>query len=318
MRVNRKFLYWGVFLLAMGVVMVAADLDGIDESVVGDALRLWPLVFVGIGLALVLRRTRFSLAGGMIAAALPGLALGGLIAVGPQLAVDCGAGEPSSFVTRQGVFDGPARIDVTTDCGALFITTGSGTAWQLEAGNTRGREAVVHATATSLSIGSERRSGWFGHDGRDVWRLALPPSATHDLDVVVNAGEGQVDLPGAQLGRLSVTTNAGRSSLDLSGTSLDSLSGTVNAGELIVRLPSADDFDGSIAVNAGSVEICSPPGLGLQIQHTGALGSTSFNGLEQSGGVWRSPDYESADHLVDLIVSVNFGNLEINPIGGCK
>ncbi|HEY6057391.1 MAG TPA: hypothetical protein VIV06_05125, partial [Candidatus Limnocylindrales bacterium] len=75
MRVNRTLLYWGIFLAATGGVVVLAQLNASAESFVADALRLWPLAIIAVGVAFVLRRTRLSLAGGMIAAAVPGLAL---------------------------------------------------------------------------------------------------------------------------------------------------------------------------------------------------------------------------------------------------
>src|SRR5206468_3411757 len=74
-----------------------------------DALRLWPLAIVAIGLSLVARRTRFSLPGGVLAAAVPGVVLGGALAVAPRFVGDCGArGEPPAAVRQQGTFDGPA------------------------------------------------------------------------------------------------------------------------------------------------------------------------------------------------------------------
>jgi hypothetical protein len=320
MRINRKFLYWGVFLVALGVVLVAADLSGVDETTLADWLRLWPLAVVAIGLGIVLRRTRFNVAGGMLAAAVPGLVLGGAFALGPRIAVDCGAhGEPSTFITREGTFEGPARVDVTTGCGSLVVTTAPGAGWLLDAGNTENREARVDATGTSLSIDNGRRNGWHGFGtGRDVWRLTLPTSTIDDLSLVVNAGEGDIDLAGADLGRLDLTTNAGRTTVGLAEASLTKLSGTVNAGMLSLDLPSAADVTGSVVINAGALQVCTPAGVGLRIHQTSVLGATSINGQEQSGRDWQSPDYASAAHRTDLTITTNFGNVEVNPIGGCK
>ena len=320
MRVNRKFLYWGVFLVAMGAVLVTADLNGVDETTIADWLRLWPLAVVGIGLGIVLRRTRFNVAGGMLAAAVPGLVLGGAFALGPRVVVDCGArGEPSTFVRHEGTFDGPARVDVATGCGSLEVTIAPGAGWLLDAGNTRDRLPTVHASDTSLSIDNSRRSGWhaFGA-GRDVWRLTLPTSPIDVLSLVVNAGEGDIDLAGADLGRLDLTTNAGRTTVGLSDASVRTLSGTINAGKFSVVLPSAADVTGSMVINAGELQVCTPSGVGLRIHHTGVLGGTSINGQDQSGTDWQSPDYASAAHRSNLTITANFGNVEVNPIGGCK
>ena len=319
MRVNHRFLYWGVFLVALGAVLVAADLNGVDDATIADWLRFWPLAVLAIGVAIVLRRTRFSLAGGMLAAAVPGLVLGGAFAVGPRFAIDCGGhGDPSSFVTREGTFDGPARVDVTTGCGTLDVTTAPGAGWKLDAGNTADRTASVDASGSRLSIDSGRRQGWFGDGGRDVWRLTLPTAPIDDLSLVVNAGEGTVDLAGADIGRLDLTTNAGRTTVGLADTAITTLSGTVNAGQLSIDLPAAADVTGSLTVNAGEVELCVPSGVGLRVHQTGVLGATSLNGEHQSGSDWQSPDYASAAHRTDLSVTVNLGSVDINPTGGCK
>lgn len=320
MRINRKFLYWGVFLVALGVVLVAADLNGVDETTLADWLRLWPLAVVALGLGIVLRRTRFSVAGGMIAAAVPGLVLGGAFALGPRIAVDCGAhGEPSTFITREGTFEGPARVDVTTGCGSLVVTTAPGAGWLLDAGNTENRAPRVEASGSSLSIDNGRQRGWRGlWEGRDVWRLTLPTTTIDDLSLVINAGEGDIDLAGADLGRLDLVTNAGRTTVGLSDTSVSRLSGTVNAGMLSLVLPSAANVTGSVVINAGQLQVCTPSGVGLAIHQTSVLGAISINGQDHGGANWQSPDYASAAYRTDLTITTNFGNVEVNPIGGCK
>jgi hypothetical protein len=89
MRVHRALLYSGVFLVAIGGALVAVDASGVDAATVVDVLRLWPLAVIAIGVGLVLRQSRFSLQGGLIAAALPGLILGGAIAAAPTHLPDC-------------------------------------------------------------------------------------------------------------------------------------------------------------------------------------------------------------------------------------
>src|SRR5687767_8602473 len=120
MRVNRKLLYAGVFLAAVGIVLLAADLGAVDTRVVTEPLRLWPVAAVALGLGLVLRRTEFSLPAGLLAAAVPGLVLGGGLAVAPRFAGDCGArDEATSTATQQGTFDGAADVSLTSGCGSI-------------------------------------------------------------------------------------------------------------------------------------------------------------------------------------------------------
>jgi hypothetical protein len=320
MQVNKGFLYGGAFLVAIGAVLVAADLDGINETAIEEGLRYWPLAVVAVGIGVVLRRTRFNLAGGVLAAALPGLVLGGAIVVVPHLAIDCGSSDaPSSFVTRSGTFDGTATIDIATGCGSLVVSTAPGTAWSFDAGDAGDRTARVDATANYLSIDGGRHQGWRGFDtARDTWDLTLPTSAIANLTMVVNTGEGDIELAGAHVARLDLTTNAGKTNVDLTATSIEELSGTINAGMLSIELPSSADLTGSLEANAGALQVCIPQGVGLLVHDTSTLGSISWKGQDQRGSDWQSPDYASAAHRTELTVNVNFGTLDIDPIGGCK
>jgi hypothetical protein len=320
MRVNRGFLYWGVFLVALGGVLVAGELGAIDSARVIEALRLWPLAVVAVGLGLVLRRTRLSLSGGMLAAAVPGLVLGGAFAAAPQFVGNCGGpGEPASSALQQGNFDGAGSVAVAIGCGSLTVGTVPGNAWRLDAGSTAGHLASVRSSPQSLTIESTGDEGvGLLSAGRNTWNLTLPTSAMDRLTLVVNAGHSQVALPGAQIGRLGVTANASEIVVDATSASVANLLSTVNLGSLSIHLPANSDLTGSLRVRGGELQVCAPSGLGLHVTSTGQPRQVKVEGLQQAAPDWQSADYESAAHHADLEVNVNFGAVEINPIGGCR
>ena len=161
MLINRKFLYVGVFLIAIGGVLVVADVAVAEVAPIRDALQLWPLAIVAIGVGLALRRTPFSLPAGLLAAAIPGLVLGGGFALAPRIAADCGAsGAPSSVTTEQGVFDGQARDLRGRRVRVARGEHRSGDAWRFEADNTTSRAPIVDASSRSLTIDARGRTGW--------------------------------------------------------------------------------------------------------------------------------------------------------------
>ena len=90
MRLNRTLLYTGAFLAAIGVALLAADLTPLATDALIGVLRLWPLALVAIGVGIALRRTRLSVASGLLAAAAPGLVLGVAMAATPRLAIERG------------------------------------------------------------------------------------------------------------------------------------------------------------------------------------------------------------------------------------
>jgi hypothetical protein len=319
MTVNHRFLYWGVFLVAAGAVTLVAQGDAVSDDLVAQAARLWPVAVIALGLGLLLRRTRFGLAGGMLAAAMPGLLLGGLIVAVPRMVPDCGIVQPAAFDTRQGTFDGAASVDLALACGDLSVTTVPGTGWQLQAGNASGGIAAVDVSADRLSVTSSSQKRPFGFTrGGDVWRLALPAASWLDLTAEVNAGRGRFDLAGAQLGNVRLAVNAGDDRVDLSGATLAHLSMSVNAASASVRLPTAADFGADLSVSAGSLRICAASELGLRVRATTVLASTHYTGLIRNGDVWESPGYSMANHHADVTITANVGSVDINPAGGCQ
>ncbi len=128
MAVRRRPLYWGIFFVTAGAVMLLGQGSTLDHDAVRQALALWPVAVIAIGIALLLRGTHLGLPGGMVAAAMPGLLLGGIAVAGPDLSVDCGLGAPVNPQARQGMFAGPASVSLNLACGDLTVTAAPGDA----------------------------------------------------------------------------------------------------------------------------------------------------------------------------------------------
>ena len=324
MTVRRGLLYTGVFLLATGGVVLLAQAGAIDSEAVTRALSLWPLAIIAIGIGLMVRRTRAGLAGGLIAAAMPGLLFGGMIVAVPDLSDfegwsgTCGGASRTEAVTeRHGSFGAAAKVDLSLACGELVLTTGDGSTWQFDAAKGRRDGAVVSDSTDSRSIPSAARPRSFSSlDRGEDWRLRLPTGTLLDLRAEISAGEARLDLAGARIGNLDLALNAGKARLDAAGATVSRLDVEVNAGAATVLLPGSD-VTGALAVNAGSLKVCAPAGLGLHVRGEASLGSTTFNGLVRVGDAWESPDYATKPFHADLTVEANVGSVVINPEGGC-
>jgi hypothetical protein len=318
MMVRRRYLYWGVFFVAAGAVTLVAQADTVDREVVAQALRLWPVAVIALGVGVLLRGTRLGVPGGMLAAAMPGLLLGGLFVATPQWTRDCSDIMPGNTTTRQGTFDGAASVDLTLACGELSITTAQGDAWQLQAGNRAGADPTIGVSADRLSVASWQQKRPFGFIGGDAWRLSLPTANRLDLTAEINAGQGRFDLAGARLGDVRLAVNAGDARVDLSQATVEHLSISANAASASVRLPATGDFSADLSANAASIEVCAPGELGLRVRGDAVLGATTYRGLVRNGDVWESPGYSIAKFHADMTVSASVGSVDINPAGGCK
>jgi hypothetical protein len=319
MTLNRKLLYGGVFLVAAGGVTLVSQGDAVSSDAIAQALQLWPVVLIALGAGLLLRRTRFGLAGGLVAAAMPGLLLGGLLVAVPRLVPGCDGLQPASLSTRQGTFDGAATVDLTLACGELSVTTAPGSSWQLQTGDTTGAAATVSASPDRLSVASSGQRRAFGFvRGGAVWRLWLPVATTLDLTAEVSAGRGRLDLAGAQLGNVRLAVNAGDARVDLAEATVGHLSMSVNAASASLLLPATQDFGADLSVNAGALRICAASEVGLRIQDTAVLASTHYAGLVRIGDAWESPGYSMANHHADLAITASVASVEVNPEGGCQ
>lgn len=321
MTLDRRFLNWGVFFIVLGAVPLAVRADLISRDVLSGVWRLWPLILVGIGVGIMLRRTPAAFAGGLIVAATVGLVAGSGLAVGTDVIANCGDAPGSGTTFQQhGTFSGSASVDLHLGCGTVDVTTATGSDWTLDSRNSRNVGVDLSSSPGNLSVHSGRSGDIFGSSGRDDWRLALPTDARIDLSAEVNAGKATFDLASATLNGFSLTVNAGDAHADFSAVDAVDMSVTVNAGNASVSLPSGGDTNGSMTVNAGSLNICAPPGVGLRFNVSQGLAGTNFEsaGLRKSGNVWQSQDYGATAHNADLSITANLGGVTLNPTGGCK
>ncbi len=127
MTVRRGTLYAGVFLVAAGAVTLGTAVGVLDPTAVADTLEaLWPLAVIAIGVGLVLRRSRAGLEAGILAALVPGLALGASIVALPD---SPGRWLDDAWVRRGGsAWETPGddtipfKVGLAIDTGIGFVT----------------------------------------------------------------------------------------------------------------------------------------------------------------------------------------------------
>ena len=145
MTIRRGSLYAGAFVLAVGAVTAASVAGPFDRSLASDAVGvLWPVTVIAVGVAVLVRRTRAALPAGFVAAAAPGLLLGGALVGVPSFATPCTGSLPHAPAqTQQGSIDGGGVIDLHLACGELRVTAQPGTGWRLDSSDGPDRRTNV-------------------------------------------------------------------------------------------------------------------------------------------------------------------------------
>ena len=319
MRVANGRLNWGVFFILLGAVPLAYHQGAISQSAITDAWRLWPLIIVGIGVGFILSRTPAYFFGGLIVAATMGLIFGSLFAVTPNIGCGRGNGNVTS-VSQSGAFTGPSTVQLNLQCGTASVTTSTDSQWHVDASNDSGHNAGITSSGNSVTVETNRSGdSWFNR-GNDNWHVSLPASSQLDLTTTMDLGDATFNLGGASLSSATFTTNLGSVRVDLTGAHIDHLTVSTNLGAAAIELDGSSDLTGNLKTSLGSLKLCAPTELGLQIQSNNSLGSENFSalGMSRVGDVWQTSNYQTASHRATLTVETSLGSLEVHAAGGCK
>ncbi|MEO8462294.1 MAG: hypothetical protein ABI555_03705 [Chloroflexota bacterium] len=324
MNIDRRLLGWGSFLIIAGLIPLAVRTGALQSSWLEGWLSLWPLLLIGAGLGLLLRGTPFQALGGLVTVLTAGVMVGSLLATGfhgiPNWSATCGSGSGgTAFADDSGVLPDPGRMTIEFSCGSLDVVATDGSDWAITGRGPESRPPVVSTTNDGVQIRPTSVEGLDIAETGSTWRVEVPRTPTVDLGLTVNAGEGHVDLAGANIGSTNVTLNAGSLKLDLrAAASASVLNATVNAGDATIAVPAGFE-SAALSLNAGAVTFCVPSNTQLRVHWSGSLAGNNIaeTGLtEVSKNEWATSG-AAAGPAVDLRVSANAGSFTLVIGGSC-
>jgi hypothetical protein len=325
MRVDRRLLGWGLFFVLLGTIPLAVKAGLLDEQLVGQWPLLWPVLLIGWGLGLLLRGTPLSLVGGAVSAITFGIMGGGLLATGfggIPIASGCTSNQPATaFQARSGVFGPSARAEIEFSCGTLNVATADGSGWNVSGTDRNGTGPTVDTSGGGVSLQTTSVKDLLGSSGHAVWDVSLPKAPSLDLGLTLNAGEGNVDMAGANVASATITLNAGSLEVNLGeAAQAGDVNATINAGSGALTLPGGMRSV-NLSLNAGALKVCLPTGTAVYVQWSGALGSNNFDAaglVKVDNQTWTSVGYTSVQPHTELHVSANAGSFELKFGGTCS
>lgn len=284
-----------IILVAIGVVLLLSNMGVLDWSLWDALWRLWPLILIGIGLDLMLKRKRL---GGLIA---------GLVVAGVFILVVLVMHTHRAPLVTEAIsqpLEGARQARVILDAGVA----------QLNLSATHSPDKLIEGTLrvskrAKLKVTYERQGdlgkfklkqrsrglGFLSFGKRNPkWDLKL----TKEIPVV-----------------LEVDTGVGQSDLDLRGMQITSLDVDTGVGQTTVTLPATGNFKADLDGGVGEVIIRIPETLAAHIHAKSGIGSVDVSGpFKKEAGDWVSDDYETSPHKVDLDVTGGIGSIDIEAI----
>ncbi|HTO23730.1 MAG TPA: hypothetical protein VMQ10_14750 [Spirochaetia bacterium] len=263
----------------IGAALVLLGILSILNAVLGVSLHIfWPIVLIAIGAWIILGISR-------------GRPFGGPASDREQASVP---------------LDGARQAAVTVHHGAGRLSIGSGAAGDLLASGTFGgglevsRRAEGDRLVADLRVRDRDPSRWFfgawrgGWAGVLDWDLDLNPSVPLSLRVEAGASETRLSLQGLQVRELLLKTGASSTTVDLPERAGHTRV-TVESGAASVRIRVPATVAASIVVRSTLA--------GVRVNTTRFPGST---------GVYRSPNFDTAENKAEIFVDTAVASVEIS------
>jgi hypothetical protein len=324
MRIDRRLLGWGAFLVIAGAIPIAVRGGALPRDVVEGWPSLWPLLLIGVGLGLVLRDTSFRLVGGFVTTVTAGVMAGGLLAVGlggmPAFGA-CGVGSgATAFAERTGTLPDQGSMAIEFNCGSLRVGAVDGSTWTLSGSGPAGRTPQVDETSNGVRIRPPTANADLFGSSTSTWQVGVPRAPIESLNVTLNAGEGSIDFTGVTIATTNLTVNAGSLDANLAAAAVATrLVAKVNAGSAVIALPGGIE-GADLTLNAGSMIVCVPADARVRVGWSGGLASNNLDGLglaRLGDHRWATSGLDPAAPATDIEVSANAGSFTLVIGGSC-
>jgi hypothetical protein len=291
-----------VTLIALGGLLLLNNLGVVPWDVWGTLWRFWPLALVIAGLELLLGNRGSAL--WLLIAAVVAVAALAIFFATPQQS----RGVESGSLTQS--LQGATQADVSVNFGAGRLTLGAlanPTGDQLAQVNYDGPPGLrpessyrVRNGRGELDLRVERGEQWMpwplmaGRPGGAEMHVLLAPGVPTTLKMDAGAAEAHVDLSGLRITQFDLDTGASTT---------------------WVRLPeAAGSTRARVKGGASTLTVEVPPNVAADIRFAGGMSTLHVDERRfPAAGPqrYRSPDYDSAQNRVDLVIQVGVATVTV-------
>lgn len=294
---NSNKLFWGLLLLAVGILWLLGNLGVISGDFWIEIWRLWPLLLVLWGISLLIGKdSKFGLVFSALSVVIVLLAILGFGWLYNNQKIL--TGDSNSTSISEPLEAGTTSGDLNLKFGAAKMNISSGTDKFVEgsADTFSGVDISRSTSGATQKVEIDQVSNkpvFWGGRGRNTIDLKLNESIPYDLNL--DTGASQFDLDLSKLKITAFTINGGATS------------GEVKLSNL------TNECDVEIASGASSFTLKVPQNSALKIDNKAGLSSNNFKNLnlEQDGNVWQTAGYNGAEKRIKITFSAGASSINI-------
>ena len=295
---NIGAMFWGLLFVLIGVLLLLNNF-GIIEVNLSNIWQLWPVLIIGIGLSVLSPRGwLWGIVSVILTIAMLGLVAFAVIDNPTYRDLQGWSNQDTKKLSDDAAK--AAKIDTTINTPATSLSLSS-------SDSRRGVEAIQQSKSTNLNIDAETRG-----DTRYV-RIDSEPSRRFWFRGGV-ANSLDIDLTRKLPVSLSIDTGAASVSGDLSQVKLKSLNIDTGASSIDLKLGAIEPRQ-EVVLDAGASKLAFkiPKSVGVRVESSGGLKSTSFEGIEKvSESVYESKGFADSEKQITIRADLGVSRFEIS------
>ena len=291
-------IFWGLLFVLIGVLLLLNNF-GIIEVNLSNTWQLWPVVIIGIGLSVLSPRGwLWGIISVILTLAMLGLVAFAVIDNPTYQDLQGWSNQDTKKLSDDAV--NAAKIDITIDTPATSLSLSS-------SDSRRGVEAIQQSKSMNLNIDAETRGDtrYVRIDSESSRRFWFRGGVANSLDV---------DLTRKLPISLSIDTGAASVSGDLSQVKLKSLNIDTGASSIDLKLGAIESRQ-EVVLDAGASKLAFkiPKSVGVRVESSGGLKSTSFEGIEKvSESVYESKGFADSEKQITIRADLGVSRFEIS------
>jgi Domain of unknown function (DUF5668) len=307
-RRRRGGVVWPLLLIFIGAIFLLQNTGYLPPNAWQNLWRLWPMVLVLAGIELLLAHRVPWLVLASVAAL---VLVVGVFATGISMAPSVASGAVTRSIPTD--LGGATQAAVTIRFGAGQLNIGPLIDPKPE------QLAVMTYTGPSELASEPRYVTTVGGTGRLDYQTSTRTGPNFIPFIGGRSDSMQMDVnlsPTVPIASLNVQTGATEAHLDLSNLKVNSMDFSVGAANAWIRLPqAAGPTTAHISSGAATITLEVPQGVAAQIHHSGGLSTVDINQTRfplVSEGLYRSPDYATAQNTVDMTIETGLTTIAVN------